>query len=307
MSWDVFRHGNAPDRAPRHGWVAPAPDPDTFGGTVALSARGGEWEETPTDESPLRRSSTGPSTPRPSPTTGCWAWRTWPARSPAGRPAARLWRAGAARAGGARGRADLGRDRPAGDAARASGRGPPGTAARGGSGEPSRVIAKDERRLRVGVLGCGPIAQFAHLEACAKARNADLYAICDVRRRPAASAWPATHAPQKTFADYDAMLADPGPRGGHRRHLRRLPRAGRDRGRCGPASTCCARSRSASRSRRSRRCRRRSRAPGKVLQVGHMKRFDAGLQAAKRLRRRRDGRAAGAQGLVLRQHPSLRR
>ena len=37
-----------------------------------------------------------------------------------------------------------------------------------------------------------------------------------------------------------------------------------------------------------------------------MKRFDAGLQAAKALRRRGDGRDAGAQGLVLRQHPSLR-
>ena len=39
---------------------------------------------------------------------------------------------------------------------------------------------KEARRLRIGVLGCGPIAQFAHFETCAKARNADLYAICDV-------------------------------------------------------------------------------------------------------------------------------
>jgi len=38
----------------------------------------------------------------------------------------------------------------------------------------------DGRRLRIGVLGAGPIAQFAHLEACRKARNAELYAICDV-------------------------------------------------------------------------------------------------------------------------------
>ena len=42
------------------------------------------------------------------------------------------------------------------------------------------MIAKDERCLRIGVLGCGPIAQFAHLEACRKAKNAELYAICDV-------------------------------------------------------------------------------------------------------------------------------
>ena len=39
---------------------------------------------------------------------------------------------------------------------------------------------KDPRQLRVGVLGCGPIAQAAHFESCTKARNATLYAICDV-------------------------------------------------------------------------------------------------------------------------------
>ena len=42
------------------------------------------------------------------------------------------------------------------------------------------MIAKDERCLRIGVLGCGPIAQFAHFDACRKARNAELYAICDL-------------------------------------------------------------------------------------------------------------------------------
>ena len=39
---------------------------------------------------------------------------------------------------------------------------------------------KEARLLRIGVLGCGPIAQVAHFESCAKARNAELYAICDV-------------------------------------------------------------------------------------------------------------------------------
>ena len=33
--------------------------------------------------------------------------------------------------------------------------------------------------LNIGVLGAGPIAQFAHLEACRKAANAELYALCD--------------------------------------------------------------------------------------------------------------------------------
>jgi predicted dehydrogenase len=70
------------------------------------------------------------------------------------------------------------------------------------------MIAKDERCLSIGVLGCGPIAQFAHLEACRKAKNAELYAICDLaddlRERMAA-----VHRPQVSYRDYDAMLADP--------------------------------------------------------------------------------------------------
>jgi predicted dehydrogenase len=70
------------------------------------------------------------------------------------------------------------------------------------------MIAKDEHCLRIGVLGCGPIAQFAHLEACRKAKNAELYAICDLaddlRERMAA-----VHQPKVSYRDYGEMLADP--------------------------------------------------------------------------------------------------
>ncbi len=70
------------------------------------------------------------------------------------------------------------------------------------------MIEKDSRCLRIGILGCGPIAQFAHFDACRKARNAELYAICDLaddlRERMAA-----THQPRMAYSDYDAMLADP--------------------------------------------------------------------------------------------------
>ena len=38
---------------------------------------------------------------------------------------------------------------------------------------------KEARLLRIGVLGAGPISQAGHFEACRKARNAELYAICD--------------------------------------------------------------------------------------------------------------------------------
>jgi len=64
-------------------------------------------------------------------------------------------------------------------------------------------------RLRIGVLGAGPIAQFAHLEACRKARNAELYALCDAAGDLLARV-AAAHQPQVTYTDYDAMLADPG-------------------------------------------------------------------------------------------------
>src|ERR1700748_2330680 len=74
--------------------------------------------------------------------------------------------------------------------------------------EGSQIMAMDERLLKVGVLGCGPIAQAAHFESAVKARNAELYAICDVAEDLLERmAW--TFAPTKTFRDYDEMLADP--------------------------------------------------------------------------------------------------
>ena len=42
------------------------------------------------------------------------------------------------------------------------------------------MIKKQDKRLKIGVLGCGPIAQFAHFESAVKGCNTDLYAICDV-------------------------------------------------------------------------------------------------------------------------------
>ncbi|HMO60057.1 MAG TPA: Gfo/Idh/MocA family oxidoreductase [Roseiflexaceae bacterium] len=67
---------------------------------------------------------------------------------------------------------------------------------------------KESRLLRIGVLGCGPIAQFAHFDACRKARNAELYAICDAAEDLVAR-MAAIHAPLASYTSYDAMLADP--------------------------------------------------------------------------------------------------
>ncbi len=144
-----------------------------------------------------------------------------------------------------------------------------------------QVIAmnSENRRLKVGVLGCGPISQSAHFESATKARNAELYAICDVaddlRERMAA-----THAPRKAFSDYDAMLADP--------ELEAVIIGTSDVFHV-PASM------SALRAGKHVLCEKpvavsveeaemlklEVEQSGKVLQVGHMKRFDAGLQSAK--------------------------
>lgn len=69
-------------------------------------------------------------------------------------------------------------------------------------------MKKEDRLLRVGVLGCGPISQFAHFDACRKARNAELYAICD-RAEDLVMKMAAVHEPRVTYHDFDQMLADP--------------------------------------------------------------------------------------------------
>jgi predicted dehydrogenase len=69
-------------------------------------------------------------------------------------------------------------------------------------------MTKDTRLLRIGVLGCGPIAQSAHFDACRKARNAELYAICDVAE-DLAEKMAAVHEPSAVYYDFERMLADP--------------------------------------------------------------------------------------------------
>jgi predicted dehydrogenase len=141
------------------------------------------------------------------------------------------------------------------------------------------MIKKQERRLRVGVLGCGPIAQFAHLEACVKARNADLYAICDAAPDLLAR-MKATYEPQRAYADYDSMLADPDVEAiivatsdvFHVPMSIRALEAGK--------AVLCEKPIGVSvvEVEKLREAVTRS---GRILQVGHMKRFDPGLEAAR--------------------------
>lgn len=71
------------------------------------------------------------------------------------------------------------------------------------------ALKKERDLLRVGILGCGPIAQFAHLEAVQKGRNLTLAAVCD-RDAGLAQRFGSFYDAGRIFTDYDAMLADGG-------------------------------------------------------------------------------------------------
>ncbi len=135
-----------------------------------------------------------------------------------------------------------------------------------------------EAQLNIGVLGCGQIAQSAHFESCTKAKNARLYAICDVaddlRER---MAW--IHNPDQTYANYDAMLADPAldaviiatSDAFHVDASILALQAGKHVLCEKPVATGLE---------ETERLAAAVRDSGKIFQIGHMKRYDAGLQAA---------------------------
>ena len=140
-------------------------------------------------------------------------------------------------------------------------------------------IAKQERRLNVGVLGCGPIAQFAHLESCQKARNVELYAVCDAAP-DLVERMAGYYRPLHTYHDYAEMLADP--------KLDAVVICTSDAFHV-PASlqalaadkhVLCEKPLGVS-VEEVETLAQTVQQSGKVLQVGHMKRFDLGLEAAR--------------------------
>ncbi len=141
------------------------------------------------------------------------------------------------------------------------------------------MVKKDARRLRVGVLGAGPIAQFAHLEACVKARNAELFALCDAAPDLLAR-MAATYEPARRYSDYDTMLADPDVEAViiavsdafHVPMALKAIEAGKHVLCEKPLGVDVA---------EVLRLREAVRRTGLVLQVGHMKRFDPGLEATR--------------------------
>jgi predicted dehydrogenase len=66
---------------------------------------------------------------------------------------------------------------------------------------------KEANTLGIGILGCGPIAQFAHFESVQKGRNTHLAAVCD-RDEGLARHFGTFYDAAKIHTDYDAMLAD---------------------------------------------------------------------------------------------------
>ncbi len=135
------------------------------------------------------------------------------------------------------------------------------------------------RRLRLGVLGAGQISQAAHFESCTKAANAELYAICDVaddlRERMAVA-----HGAKHAFRDYERMLADPNvdaviiatADAFHVPAAIRALEAGKHVLCEKPVGVTVE---------EVRELQATVGRSGLTFQVGHMKRFDAGLQAAR--------------------------
>ncbi len=138
---------------------------------------------------------------------------------------------------------------------------------------------KPEPKLRVGVLGCGPIAQAAHFESCTKARNARLHAICDVAP-DLLERMAAIYVPKKVYAEYEEMLADP--------ELDAVIVATADAFHV-PASiqaleagkhVLCEKPVATS-VEEAEHLQRAVEVSGRIFQIGHMKRFDAGIAAAR--------------------------
>src|SRR5262245_21212082 len=65
-----------------------------------------------------------------------------------------------------------------------------------------------DKKLGVGILGCGPIAQFAHLESVQKSRNTVLHAVCDADES-LANRFGRFYDARAIYFDYERMLADP--------------------------------------------------------------------------------------------------
>ena len=82
-----------------------------------------------------------------------------------------------------------------------------GSASRAGRDD-LMTATREDRQLRIGVLGAGQIAQAAHFEACRRGPRTPSCTRSATSPRIFAE-MAALHQPRKSYRDYDAMLADP--------------------------------------------------------------------------------------------------
>jgi predicted dehydrogenase len=135
-------------------------------------------------------------------------------------------------------------------------------------------------KLRIGVLGCGAIAQAAHFESCTKASNAELFAVCDVAE-DLMQRMRITHGAARGYTNFDAMLADPDvdaiiiatSDAFHVPLSMRALRAGKHVLCEKPIGIAVEEVEA---------LRRTVQETGLVLRIGHMKRFDPGIESARR-------------------------
>ncbi len=137
---------------------------------------------------------------------------------------------------------------------------------------------KEAVTLRLGILGCGPISQFAHFESAQKGRNVTLQAVCDADES-LAQRFGSFYDAEKIYLSYDEMLADDTvdaviiavSDAFHVAAAMKALSAGKH--------VLCEKPLGTNVSEVEQLARKVSET-GLVLQVGHMLRFDAGIQAA---------------------------
>ena len=141
-------------------------------------------------------------------------------------------------------------------------------------------MKKEDRCLRVGILGAGTISQAAHLPSSLRARNIELVALCDVAEDLLQQMALMFH-PKRVYTDYEKMLKDEEIEAviignGDQFHVPcalMAIEAGKHvlvEKPMGVSVEECETLAAAAKSK------------GLILQVGHMKRFDPGLQFVKR-------------------------
>lgn len=139
---------------------------------------------------------------------------------------------------------------------------------------------KQNRLLKVGILGCGPIAQAGHFESVTKGRHTELHAICDVAE-DLLERFAVTHAVKHTYTNFDRMLEDP--------DIDAVIIATADTFHVAAASAALAAGKHVLCEKplgvtleEVEELQEVQKNAGRLLQVGHMKRFDPGIQSAKR-------------------------